>query len=1675
MDLISCRNFLIYLDSDFQKLVLQTLHYALNTGGYLFLGNSEGISSTPGLFNTVNKTWKIYEKTGNSKSNKTAGYRILQKKSGVQGNTAYKIPVNKNTLRNIAEEKILNDYSPTSIITNKEGEILYIHGKTGNYLEASTGEPTNNIVALAKEGLAIYLSSGLRKVKNIQEIVIFDDVKIEYEKNPIRLKITFEPVIDASTLQHLVLIVFEQKPVGEYKGSRRRSKKTKLEEYILELEKEVKSTREQLQNTIEELETSNEELKSSNEEVFSANEELQSANEELETSKEELQSANEELNSLNLELQSKIEELTRANEDLQNYISSTEIGVIFLTSDLRVSRYTPSVGRIIPLQDTDIGRPINNIGSFIDYNKLEKDAARVLNQGGIIENELRVKDSIYWMRMHPYLSLKNLPEGVVITFTDITERINASEKINFQSNLLDSVRQSVIATCSDKKIIYWNDYAQELYGWKCHEVIGKDIVNIIVAEEEVSKSKEIVNSIVEGGSWTGEILMKRKDGSIFPALVTDSPIYDTDGNFAGIIGISIDISERKAIENSLRENENKYKTLFEQSADGVMILREVFLDVNQQVCDILGYEKKEIIGMSPAAFSPEYQPDGERTDEKAEALIKSAMAGKAHSFRWEHKRKDGEIIQTQINLLRIEISGKFFLQGTMRDITDQVNYENKINESNKKLNEILESISDGFFTLDNNLVVDYFNNAAEKLLNTPREEVLNKKLFDTFKVARGSVFEKKYKWAIEYKAYTEFEAYFEPYGEWFSVRVYPFESGISVYFQIVTEQKKAQQSLVESEKRFKTLVKETSHLIWVTEPDGTVSAPQPGWEKFTGQSFEDYKHDKWIEAIHPDDREYSLKEWGKSVETRSIYQITHRLIRNDGQYRSMQVKAAPVFDSAGNVKEWIGMHTDITEKIEYEKRLKESQERFKSLFDNSLTGIFYINANGDILEANDKVIELLGSPSIEATRKINVLKFKPLEKIGYTKQFRECIDTGKTMIGEAQYTSKWGKSMFVKYYFNPIRDHENNIIGVLANLDDISGIKEAEERLKENKRFIERITATIPGIVHVVDLSTFRNVYTNKPLGTLAEYTPGEIESMGNEMLKTILHPDDFVRIPHLIGRCQNAKDGEVLETEYRLIKKNGEEIWVHEWLTPFSRAKEGKVKEFLGIALDHTIRKKYEKELRGREYLLNEFQQIGSMGGWEYSTEKKKFFFTEQARRILSINSAIPPSFKILAKLFHAESRDKFSKAFEKAVKLGKSFDIDVKFPSLDEGVKWIRVIGSPVKENGKIHIVRGTFTDVTERKRVEKQLIAARNKAVESDRLKSAFLANMSHEIRTPMNGILGFSELLKNKNLSEKKREYFINLINNSGNHLLKIINDIIDISKIESNQLEIQKEKFDIDHLCRELLDVFHTSKWLKEKKLELHYVPDKSGKSPVINSDPGRLRQIIINLVENALKYTEQGKVEFGYTIENRQVIFKVKDTGDGIPENKLNQIFSRFWQDQEVIKKALGGTGLGLSITKGLNELLGGRVRVKSKTGRGTEFTFSFKYEPDVSGVKDHVLTKYDDESKKLEGKTLLVAEDDEVSYYYLKEILEPMGLKLVHAANGEDAVKFCHDNKNIDVILMDIQMPLMDGFDALKEIKTFAPGIPVIAQTAYAMVNERDRCYKAGFDEYIAKPVNEQ
>lgn len=536
-----------------------------------------------------------------------------------------------------------------------------------------------------------------------------------------------------------------------------------------------------------------------------------------------------------------------------------------------------------------------------------------------------------------------------------------------------------------------------------------------------------------------------------------------------------------------------------------------------------------------------------------------------------------------------------------------------------------------------------------------------------------------------------------------------------------------------------------------------------------------------------------------------------------------------------------------------------------------------------------------------------------------------------------------------------------------------------------------------------------------------------------------------------------------------------------------------------LSSAVDITFRKRFEDELiESRNHAEEKEAELKAI----FNNSPASIFVFDENMRILRVNRKGLTKFHIKDTLLENQrlgdiincvntknntlkcgsskpcSTCKLYDVFTRTVDEGESFtkeEVQISFKKNKKIIeKTVLVSTSLLKRNGKAAFL-ATIDDISRRKKMERELIKAKEKAEESEKLKTAFLNNLSHEIRTPLNGILGFIDFFadENYNFSAGQKQEFIEIMNKSGERLINTVNNLVEISKLDSGIMKLNKEKFNFS----KVLEVFILEQRhrFENPNIEFIYEIDPDLENEEISTDKLKLLQALKNLIDNAFKFTFEGQVKLIIKRDDKDIHISVEDNGIGIAPEHHTAIFEPFWQVENNMERVFEGNGLGLSIAKKLINSLGSALNVKSDNGKGSVFSFVL---PGMLEMKKKVngfdSAGYENVSP-LAGKTILIAEDEVVNYLYLEAVLSKLNCNLIHAFNGKEAVDIVTQNPNINLVLMDLKMPVMDGYEATSKIKSIRNNIPVIAQSAYVSNGENEKAIEAGCSDYLSKPINKK
>jgi PAS domain S-box-containing protein len=636
-------------------------------------------------------------------------------------------------------------------------------------------------------------------------------------------------------------------------------------------------------------------------------------------------------------------------------------------------------------------------------------------------------------------------------------------------------------------------------------------------------------------------------------------------------------------------------------------------------------------------------------------------------------------------------------------------------------------------------------------------------------------------------------------------------------------------------------------------------------------------------------------------------------------------------------------------------------------------------------------------------------------------------------------------------------EEEEEEARAVVSLLDITDRKRTEKALRLEKENFRHSLDDSPLEVRIATIEG-NTIYANQAILNIYGYD--SLEELQKTPLKDRYTPESYAEA---LKRKNQRKHGDFSVTEYEIsiVRKNGEirhlQVFRKEVLW------DG-VKQFQVICNDITERKRAEEKIRLFSHAVE-----GSVDGIAITDMKGIITYANPAvEEIHGYNKGEMLGISIISFSTNPEMANEMMSII---IKTG-TWSGEIEAIKKNKETFPVSLSLSTVRdEEGNPIAMMGAVRDITERKRAEEELIIAKEKAEENDRLKTAFLHNISHEIRTPMNAIVGFSSLLSEPDIDSSTRNSYIDAIINSSNHLLSIIIDIIDISNIEANIVKITKSGVNLNFVIKSLYEQFLLK--ANEKKITMISEPGLPDKESIILTDKTKLIQIISNLLNNALKFTRQGQVKFGYAVKDKLIEFFVSDTGLGIPEEQHQRIFDRFYQVENPVLKLYEGIGLGLAICNAYVELLGGEIRLSSTPGTGSTFYFTLPFEKPAGTTITTSSPMKETGFVFPEKKKILVAEDNDNNFKLIGYFLFGANVEIIRASNGNEAVEKCLSDQSIDLVLMDIRMPGMNGYTATDLIRLSKPDIPIIAQTAYA--DDRERAIECGCSGIISKPFDKK
>ena len=1275
---------------------------------------------------------------------------------------------------------------------------------------------------------------------------------------------------------------------------------------------------------------------------------------------------------------------------------------------------------------------------------------------------------------------------------DVTERRAAAEAQAFLAAIVESSEQAIVAYTPAGLIRTWNRGAEAIFGHSAEDAIGKPF-SMLVPPERLPCVAHLTEQVVQGNAISQcEGLGRHKDGRRFHVSLTAAPIRNSAGEVAAIATILRDISERQKAEQA----RSLLASIVESSADAIhsTTLDGTIVSWNHGAEGLYGYSGQEIIGKNVDILAPPGRSDEVR--QNLGTVRKGCRVSPGETVR---RRKDGTLVDVLLSVSPIrnpagEVVGA---SAIAHDIGKRVRAERKLRESEKLFREVFEHAPFGMSVAAPDGRIIQANATLCRILGYSEQELRATTWAElTHPDDEGPFLLKMEQWMREPGGCMEAEKrYIHRTGNvvWARLRMSLVRDsgGNPQYFVVhvedITERKRAEEALCESEDRFRVMADSCPTMMWVTDAEGQGQFMNRSCREFAGTTYEQ-EISKWQLPLHPDDAPEYEGAFHCAVREHTSFRTEARVRRADGEWRLLGCYAEPRLSPGGAYLGHIGLSSDITDRRRAEDALRESEERFRTMADGCPAAMWVTNAEGGIQFINRAYQELVGATfeQVEGTKW--QLLIHPDDAPEYVGALQRAVRDHTPFRCETRARRADGEWRWFASYAEPRFSPGGEYLGHVGLSPDITERKQAEQAREFQNSLIRAILdVSLDGILVVNDENLI--VAHNKrfldvwriPLPRIPDNLPdypigGQPPLILSAVLDRVQDPDAFLqRIRELNGdpdasdHCEiELRDGRTLERYSTRLRREGGmgRVW-------FFR--------------DITGRKQAEQALRSSEEKFRQLAENIHEVFWMMDPAAREMLYISPAyeqvwgrtcdsvyQNPMSWADAIRPDDLERAHLLFAGETE------------GEPTESEFRIRTPDGQEKWIRDRAFPIRDQaGQVIRIAGVAEDITERKQYEAELIRAREGADAANVAKSRFLANMSHEIRTPMNGVIGMLQLLLDTNLTPEQRDY-ADVIETSGRTLLALIDDILDLSKIEAGKIALEHVDFDLRRTAEDAFQALRTRANAKGLAFGWRAAPETP---TLLGGDPNRLRQVLINLTANAIKFTERGKVDVQVEVESQDtgkatLRFSIADTGIGIRPDQGAALFSPFVQADTSTTRKYGGTGLGLSIAKQLVEMMGGKIGFRSKVSEGSTFWFTAIF--DIPSARSKASSEEDTRldaahgravaphglSRARQGARILVAEDGRTSQRVLLGLLEKLGYLASAVANGAEAVHALRQEK-YDLVLMDCQMPEMDGFEATRRIReSGGPHVPIVAVTADAMAGDRERCIREGMDDYLSKPV---
>ncbi len=1073
---------------------------------------------------------------------------------------------------------------------------------------------------------------------------------------------------------------------------------------------------------------------------------------------------------------------------------------------------------------------------------------------------------------------------------------------------------------------YVNPAWEKLIGYSEKELLSKPYFELLHPDDQI-KNEEGVSKLTRGEAVINfENRFICKNGSIKLIQWSATPVVEQNE----MLCVGRDITECKRAEEVLKESEEKYRTIVENTAEGILIVQEgKRVYYNPRWLEITGYSAKEYETIPFLSLVHPEDPDF------VSKSLRNLELGKEFKKSWVSRiiTKSNQTKSIKVKASRIQWEGKIAGMFLIEDISEQKIVENAFRDSEELQRIILSNISDPVFITDDTgkffficpNVVNGLGFSVEEIEKMGTiSELFGDELFSPEELKiHGEIINLEYSLTDKSGIQRDFLINIKQVNIGWGTLLFTLHE--------ITKLKNAEKGLYDFEEKYTKYIEHAPLGIFVADGTGKYIDVNP-----RACELLDYTRNELLELSIPDvSIDGEVIENFQMLKKDGVISFEDQLRKKDGDVVDVRLDAVAITNN-----QFIAFCTDITKQKLMEKELQLSEEKFSKAFYASPNLMSFTRPeDGYICDINDSFCHVFGYTREECighkTTELNMWA----DSEQRNKVIEKLKETGAALYFNVDLRTKTGEIRSV--IDSIVNITINNQKYLLSVATDITERKHAEESLKasmEREKELADIVRNTP-IAIAIGYPDGTLKKCNTAFSQLTGYSNTELQHIN---WNKVLTPPKWRTIEsEKLSKLGTHQRSVKYEKEY--IHKNGSIVPI-ELLVIANFDLDGNIIHYTGFIEDITQRKKAEEALLENQKRYKKAQAMGHVGNWEYSLETLKFWGSDEAKRIYGFNKD--------SKEFTTEKvencipeRERVHQALVDLIEHDKKYDLIFDIITFDKSIrKTIHSIAEAERDaNGNVIKVVGVISDITKSKQVEDELIKAKEKAEESDRLKTAFLSNMSHEIRTPMNGIIGFTSLLKKPRLSGEQQQHYIRIIEESGARMLSTINDIIDIAKIESGQIRVFISEIDINELMNGLFEFFMPE--AAKKNIQFLITNKVSEQNTIIKTDKHKLNSVLLNLIKNSIKYTHEGSIEFGYCIREisnkSELEFYIKDTGIGISKEKQKTVFERFVRANIEDKRIYEGSGLGLTISQAYIEMLGGKIWVESEEGVGSQFYFT--------------------------------------------------------------------------------------------------------------------------------------